>query len=329
MPSRAPTATRHSSPGSSRRASATPASCSSLLALDDVRRAADILATTYIVTAGSDGFVSFECTPDLADDTEATIAQARDLWARLQRPNTMIKVPATTAGVPAIERLTADGVNVNVTLLFSVDRYQQVIDAYQAGLEARVAAGQSIEISSRSRRSSCPGSIPKSTPSFPPDRPTRASRGRQRRPRLRHLPTIDRERPWQHLAAAGARPQRPLWASTGTKNDAYSDVLYVESLIAPGVVNTMPSATLEAFADHGTVTDSLTYTTRDARTTLDRLRIGDVDLRRITDELEREGIRIFCDSYAQLLSTIDDTAAALSLGSPHEPHRHPVARAGL
>ena len=269
MPSRAPTATRHSSPGSSRRGARHPRLFFAL-ALDDVRRAADVLATTYIVTAGADGFVSFECTPDLADDTEATIAQARDLWARLQRPNTMVKVPATAAGVPAIERLTADGVNVNVTLLFSVDRYQQVIDAYTGGLEracpcrlarrsdfASVASFFVSRVDTKVDARSSAGSDLRGRAAIA----NAALAFDTHRNRYRE-PTVGGD-----LAAAGARPQRPLWASTGTKNDAYSDVLYVESLIAPGVVNTMPRATLEAFADHGTVTDSLTR--RDPRRTHD------------------------------------------------------------
>jgi transaldolase len=279
------------------------------LALDDVRRAADILMPVYERTGGSDGFVSFECTPDLADDTDATIAQARDLWARLQRPNTMIKVPATASGVPAIERLTAEGVNVNVTLLFSVDRYEQVINAYQAGLEARVAAGQSI------------GHVASVASFFVSRVDTKVDAQLPRDSVLRgraavanatvafttYRRSIAAER-WQQLAAAGARPQRPLWASTATKDDAYSDVVYVESLIAPGVVNTMPQATLDAFADHGTASNTLTETDDIAVKSLSQLRDAGIDLVRITAELEREGVESFCDSYAQLLACIEKRA---------------------
>jgi transaldolase len=276
------------------------------LALDDVRRAADILAPVHIATAGSDGFVSFECTPDLADDTEATIAQARNLWARLQRPNTMVKVPATKAGVPAIERLTAAGVNVNVTLLFSVDRYREVIDAYQAGLEARLAAGQPIR-DIASVASFFVSRVDTKVDAQLPDHSALRGRAAVANAAVAFAPyrrvTADSRGP--RLAAAGARPQRPLWASTGTKSDGYSDVLYVESLIADGVVNTMPLATLGAFADHGTATDTLTGAEQPATELLDQLAARGIDLVRITDELEREGVESFAASYAQLLTCIE------------------------
>jgi transaldolase len=282
------------------------------LALEDVGRAADILRPVYERTAGNDGYVSIECTPDLADDTDATIVQARDLWARLQRPNTMIKVPATAAGVAAIERLTAEGVNVNVTLLFSVDRYEQVMDAFQAGLEARIAAGQPIgqiasvasffvsrvdsKVDARLRADSTLrgyAAVANAARAFATyERVTAATR-------------------WQLLAAAGARRQRPLWASTGTKNHAYSDVLYVESLIARGVVNTMPMATLDAFADHGTARQTLNEAGDTAADVLDRLRGAGVDLNEITEELEREGVESFCASYAELLACIDQRVERL------------------
>jgi transaldolase len=279
------------------------------LALEDVRRAADILMPVYRRTGGSDGFVSFECTPDLAHHTGATIAQARDLWARLERPNTMIKVPATASGVPAIERLTAEGVNVNVTLLFSVDRYRQVINAYQAGLEARVSAGQSI------------GHISSVASFFVSRVDTKVDARLPRESALRGRAAVANAavafttyrraiatKRWQQLVAAGARPQRPLWASTGTKDDAYSDVLYVESLIAPGVVNTMPQATLDAFADHGTAKNTLTEPDDSAVKSLDQLRRAGIDLVRITTELERDGVEGFCHSYAQLLGYIEERA---------------------
>jgi transaldolase len=282
------------------------------LALEDVGRAADILMPIYERTAGHDGYVSIECTPDLADDTDATIIQARDLWARLQRPNTMIKVPATAAGVPAIERLTAEGVNVNVTLLFSVNRYQQVMDAFQAGLEARIAAGQPIgQIASVasffvSRVDS------KVDARLPADSTLRGYGAVANAARAfatyRRVTSSTR---WLLLEAAGARRQRPLWASTGTKNDAYSDVLYVESLIARGVVNTMPMATLDAFADHGTARETLIEAGDTAADVLDRLRGAGVDLDQITEELEREGVESFCGSYAELLACIEQRVERL------------------
>jgi transaldolase len=209
------------------------------LALDDVRHAADILRPAYEGSDRRDGFVSFECTPDLADDTAATIAQAHDLWNRLQRPNSMIKVPATAAGVPAIETLTADGLNINVTLLFSVDRYRQVLDAYQAGLETRVRRGQAVDhIASVASFfvSRVDTKVDERLPGHSHLR-GRAAVANAAAAFSTYQRSIATER-WQQLAAAGAHVQRPLWASTGTKNDAYSDVLYVEQLIAPGVTST-------------------------------------------------------------------------------------------
>ena len=256
--------------------------------------------------------MSFECTPDLADDTDATIAQARGLWERLRRPNIMIKVPATAAGVPAIERLTAEGVNVNVTLLFSVDRYRQVIDAYQAGLEARAATGQPIsEIASVA--SFFVSRVDSKVDAQLPDESALRGRAAVANAAVafatyRRATAGER---WQKLAAVGARPQRPLWASTGTKNPAYSDVLYVESLVAPGVVNTMPLATLDAFADHGTAADSLTETADTAVRLLDQLHDAGIDMTQITEELERQGVEGFCDSYRQLLACLEERADQL------------------
>lgn len=281
------------------------------LALDDVRRAADILRPVYDRTGGSDGFVSFECTPDLADDTVATVAQARDLWNRLQRPNVMIKVPATAAGVPAIETLTGDGLNINVTLLFAVDRYRQVLDAYQAGLETRLRAGEPIEnVASVASFfvSRVDTKVDERLPGHSPLRGKAAVANAAAAFRI-YTEAIATER-WQQLAAVGARSQRPLWASTGTKNDAYSDVLYVESLIASGVINTMPQATLDAYADHGTTAITLDPDVAPDGL-LDKLARADVDLDRITADLEREGVKAFCNSYRQLLACITERAADL------------------
>ena len=280
------------------------------LALDDVRDAADILRPVYTATDGRDGFVSFECTPDLADDTDATIAQGLDLWTRLGRPNTMIKVPATDAGVPAIERLTAEGVNVNVTLLFSVDRYRQVMAAYQRGLTTRTALREPIDHIASVASFFVSRVDTKVDAQLPADSRLRghAAIANAAVAFSAYRQTLASDE-WQQLAAAGARPQRPLWASTGTKNHAYSDVLYVESLIAPGVVNTMPKATLAAFADHGTARATLADADHDADEILDQLLCAGIDLERITRELEREGVEAFCDSYAQLLASIETQVA--------------------
>jgi transaldolase len=272
------------------------------LALEDVGRAADLLRPTYDASDGRDGFVSFECTPDLAHDTSATVAQALELWVRLARPNVMIKVPATEAGVPAVEELIAHGVNVNVTLLFSVARYERFIDAYMRGLERRLAAGAGVAVASVA--SFFVSRVDAKADAVLPD--DSELRGRVAIANVHHAYARFRRRfadeRWLALRGAGARPQRPLWASTGTKNAAYSDVLYVEQLIAAGVVNTMPEATLRAFADHGVVTDAIGDSTGER--TLRWAETEGVDLASIAEDLEREGVRAFCDAYRTLLECV-------------------------
>ncbi len=281
------------------------------LALEDIRRAADLLRPTYDDSGGRDGFVSLECTPDLADDTRATIEQALELWARLDRPNVMIKVPAAESGIPAIEELTASGVNVNVTLLFSVARYEQVIDAYMSGLERRLAAGDPVDAIASVASFFVSRIDAKVDPQLQTDSNLRG-RVEIANARLAYARYLDRfsEDPcladdrWLALRDAGARPQRPLWASTGTKDPSYSDVLYVEKLITPDAVNTMPEATLRAFADHGDVQHALSVAGA-ASATLRRAHAAGIDLDAITADLEREGVRSFCDSYQELLACIE------------------------
>jgi len=283
------------------------------IALDDVRRAAAILRPVHERSRGSDGFISFECTPDIADDTEATIGQAVDLWHRIDRPNVLIKVPATRAGVGAIEELTARGVNINVTLLFSVERYEDVIEAYLRGLERRVAASLPVHgITSVASffvsRVDAETDVMLSADS--------ALRGRVAIANAPHayarfLARFAGAR-WEALRRAGATPQRPLWASPGTKDASYSDVLYVERLIAPGVINTMPQKTLNAFADHGTVELTLGHDLSAARAVLSAAAAEGLDLDAITSELERDGVQTFCDSYEQLLNCIDSKAGSLA-----------------
>jgi transaldolase len=276
------------------------------LALDDVGRAADLLRPAYDASGGRDGMISFECTPDLADDTAATVAQAVGLWNRLSRPNVMIKVPATEAGIPAIEELTARGINVNVTLLFSLDRYEQVIDAYIAGLERRVAAGQPVDAIA-SVASFFVSRVDTKTDAVLPAGSDLRGRVAVANAQLAYARYRDRftDVRWLALREAGGRPQRPLWASTGTKDPAYSDVLYVEELIAPGVVNTMPDATLRAFGDHGDPTRRFDESAASAEQTLQRAETTGIELSAITARLERDGVRSFCDSYRQLLDCIE------------------------
>jgi transaldolase len=286
------------------------------LALDDIRRAADMLRAAYDKSGGRDGFISFECTPDLADDTQATIEQALMLWGRIDRPNVMIKVPATEAGIPAIEELTARGVNVNITLLFSLARYEQVIDAYLAGLERRVSAGERIDAISSVASFFVSRVDAKADPLLPAgsDLRGRVAIANAHRAYARYRERFADDR-WLALREAGARPQRPLWASTGTKDASYSDVLYVEELIAPEVINTMPEATLRAFADHGNVGRALSVDAEAAAEMLARAEGAGIDLDAITTELERDGVRSFCDSYHQLLDCIEAKKARIATAS--------------
>ena len=282
------------------------------VALDDVRRAAAILRPVYERHGGRDGYISFECTPDVADDAEATVVQALDLWQRLDLPNVLIKVPATRAGVTAIEELTAAGVSVNVTLLFAVERYEEVIEAYLRGLEQRVAAGRSITRISSVASFFVSRVDAKADVVLAADSPLRGriAIANAELAYERYLERFSGER-WHRLWAAGAIAQRPLWASTGTKNPSYSDVLYVEQLIAPGVINTMPAKTLYAFADHGEVAPTLSGDRDAARDVLSAAAAEGVDLEGITRELEREGVEAFCDSYEELLGCIDSRVGAL------------------
>jgi transaldolase len=281
------------------------------LALEDIRRAADLLRPAYDDSGGRDGFVSLECTPDLADDTRATIEQALELWGRIERPNAMIKVPATDAGIPAIEELTSRGVNVNITLLFSVARYEQVTDAYMSGLERRLASGDPVDAIASVASFFVSRVDAKVDPLLPADS---GLRGRvaianarfayaHYLNRLSEHPSLTDER-WRALRDAGARPQRPLWASTGTKDPAYSDVVYVEKLITAGAVNTMPEATLRAFAHHGDLQHPLGVAGA-SNACLRQAQDAGVDLDAITSDLEREGVRSFCDSYHELLACIE------------------------
>jgi transaldolase len=272
-----------------------------------------VLRPIYDATQGTDGFVSFECTPDLADDTDATIVQALELWVRLGLPNVMIKVPATAAGVPAIEELTARGVNVNVTLLFSVERYDQMIDAYLAGLERRATTGEPVAGIASVASFFVSRVDAEADARLPADSPLRGkvAIANAHRAYSRYLVRFSDPR-WEALRRHGAAPQRPLWASTGTKDPHYSDVLYVEKLIAPDVINTMPEQTLRAFANHGTIKRALDTDITTAERTLTDAADAGLDLTAITTQLERAGVNTFCDSYRQLLDCIESKLAVLT-----------------
>ena len=282
------------------------------LGLGDIRMAADILRAPYDATGGADGFASFELTPDLAHDVDGSISQAHALWARLDHPNVMIKVPATKEGIPVIQELTAAGVNVNVTLLFSVHRYEEAALAYVAGLERRRSAGEPVRPVASvasffvSRVDTAADRI------LPEGSPLRGkvavANARRAYRRFRELFSGPR---WEALAGAGARLQRPLWASTGTKNPQYSDVLYVEELTAPETVNTMPENTLLAFRDHGEVRPSIERGLEDAERVLQEAARAGVDLDAVTAKLEDEGVALFEESYRKLLAVIEEKVEAI------------------
>jgi len=283
------------------------------LALDDVRAAARELRPAHERSGGRDGFISFECTPDLADDTAATIAQASQLWERLAQPNVMIKVPGTPAGLPAIEELTRRGINVNVTLLFSIERYEEVVDAYLRGLAARARDGEPLDRIASAASFFLSRIDTKVDAQLPEGSPLRGrvAVASARVAYQRYLAKFDGPG-WEKLMRLGAKPQRPLWASTGTKNPAYPDVLYVAELIGPNVINTMPEQTLRAFAEHGQVARTLDSDPPGSAQTLADAAAAGVDLPAITAELEREGVQSFCDSYRQLLDCIDSKLGALA-----------------
>jgi transaldolase len=281
------------------------------LTTDDVRTAADLLTPVVERTGGRDGRVSIEVDPRLAHDTEATIAQARELWALVGRPNVFIKIPATREGIPAITQVIADGISVNVTLIFGTERYREVMDAYQAGLERRIAAGGSldgIESVASFFVSRVDTEIDKRLDSIGTDEAlTLRGRSAVANARLAYAAYEDvlaAER-WQRLEAAGASRQRPLWASTSTKNPDYDDTVYVTTLVAPDTVNTMPEPTLEAVADHGEIVgDTIRPNYDDARATLAAVAAAGVDLDDVSAVLEREGVEKFATSWNDLLQAV-------------------------
>lgn len=282
------------------------------LTTDDVRRACDVLTPVWEATEGQDGRVSIEVDPRLAHDTEATIAQARELWAEVDRPNLLIKIPGTRAGLPAIRQTIADGISVNVTLLFAVERYRQVMDAYQAGLEDRLAAGERIDdiysVASFFVSRVDTEVDPQLSAMADPAAQTLMGRVAVANARLAYaafLAAADAER-WQALEERGANPQRPLWASTGVKNPDYPPTLYVSELVAPGTVNTLPEATLEAVAAAEPVqVDTITGYLDDAAEVVAELAGHGIDLDEVTDLLEEQGVAKFETAWSELLEAVD------------------------
>jgi transaldolase/glucose-6-phosphate isomerase len=295
------------------------------IALRDIRDAADALAPLYAQTGKRDGYVSLEVSPFLAYDTEGTLSEARRLWLAVSRPNVMIKVPGTPEGLPAIEQLLSEGINVNITLLFSQAVYEKVAEAYLAGLEARAAAGgdvtgvASVASFFVSRIDTAvdgllTARIEKSTDPAEKER-LKALLGKTAiaNARLAYelYETLLEGPRWKALASKGARTQRLLWASTGTKNPSYRDVLYVEELIGPDTVNTIPPATFDAFRDHGRLRASLEEGLPEARATLAALEANGISLSAVTDTLLGEGVTLFVEAFRKLLKAVNRRA--------HEP----------
>lgn len=290
------------------------------LALDDIGRAADLLRPVYERTAGRDGYVSLEVSPELAHDTAGTIADARRLFAALGRPNVMIKVPATPAGIPAFQTLISEGINVNVTLMFSLAHYEAVAEAYLRGLEARAAAGGDLS------RVASVASFFVSRVDSAVDKALAAAGNQQLPGRIavanakityQRFQAIFTGPRWQKLAQAGAQPQRVLWASTSTKNPAYSDTLYVDELIGPHTVNTMPLNTVDAFLDHGTVAETLTAGLDEAQAQLAQLAELGIDLAAITEQLQVAGVDAFATAFRGMLDSVARKRAQIAAaGSP-------------
>jgi transaldolase/glucose-6-phosphate isomerase len=304
------------------------------LAIADIRAAADVLRPVYDQTQGRDGYISLECSPYLANDTEATVAEALRLWAAVDRPNLMVKVPATPAGIPAIRQLIGRGLNINITLLFAVSVYEEVVEAYLAGLEDLNRSGGDLS------KIGSVASIFVSRIDVATDKRLDKLGDKKLAGRLRGKAGIANAKiahsrykalfsgpRWRHLAEAGAKTQRLLWASTSTKDPAYKDTMYVEALIGRDTVDTIPPATMNAFRDHGAVIpDVIEQDLASARALLAELEEHGVSLKKVTDELVKEGVQQFADAFDKLFGTIakrrrmlfegDDPRLQIGMGLP-------------
>ena len=277
------------------------------LAIEDIQRTADLLSPIYERTEGLDGYISLEVSPTLAHDTIGSIEEAQRLYRQLDRPNVMIKVPATQAGIPAIEALIGEGINVNVTLIFSLSNYEAVAGAYIKGLESRVKRGGDL------RKVASVASFFISRVDSAADRELEAinetgllgkiaiANAKVAYSRFQEIFSGER---WERLAQAGARVQRPLWASTGTKNPLYPDTLYVDTLIGARTVNTIPPSTLQAFLDHGAVSRTLDKDLDHAEAQLQRLAEVGVELDALTEKLQDDGVEAFANAFEALLLSV-------------------------
>src|SRR2546427_5504853 len=298
------------------------------LIVEDIQMAADVLKPVYDQTKHKDGYVSIEVLPRVANDTAATITMAHDLWERVRRPNIFVKIPATDEGLPAIEQCIADGLNINITLMFSVKVYEDVARAYIRGLQRRAKAGEPVD--SASVASFFVSRVDTSVDKLLEQKIAAASDPTERQ-RLQNLlgkaavanaklayrafQRIFNQPEFAELRRQGARVQRCLWASTGTKNPHYSDVLYVEELIGPETVNTMPQQTMMAFKEHGEVRPSLLENVEGARQVLRELAAAGIDMDKVTTDLRVDGVKLFADSIDKLLEGIANKKQKLEQGS--------------
>ncbi|MEV7229194.1 MULTISPECIES: transaldolase [Polymorphospora] len=293
-----------------------------MLTTYDVRWACDVMRPSYDATNGVDGRVSIEVDPRLAHETDKTVAEAKALWWLVDRPNLFIKIPATAAGLPAITATLAEGISVNVTLIFSLERYAEVMDAFLAGLEQAKANGHDLaKIGSVASFfvSRVDTEVDKRLDKLGSDE-AKALKGKaaiaNAQLAYQRYSEVFSSARWQALADAGAHPQRPLWASTSTKNPDFRDVIYVEELIAPGTVNTMPEAVIHAYADHGeTRGDTVTGAYDDARGVLDALTANGIDLADVVAVLEREGVEKFEASWNELLDGVRKSLDSAAQGA--------------
>ena len=288
------------------------------LAVDDIRDAADVLRPAYDAASGKDGFVSIEVSPRLAYDSDGTIEEAKRLWSTIDRPNVMIKVPGTPEGVPAIRKLISEGINVNVTLLFSINAYRDAANAYIQGLRDFMAAGKGSPMRIASVASffvsRVDGSVDKALgQAHALEGKAGIANARVAYGEFKQLFDITLGSGNFHpLATTGAQVQRPLWASTSVKNPAFPDTMYVDELMGPQTVNTLPAATLDALLDHGSVENRLDAGVDEAKLTMDAVATAGVSIDKVTDDLLAAGVKAFADSYDSLLGRISEKLSKLA-----------------
>jgi transaldolase len=278
------------------------------IAIKDVQMACDVHRPTWEATHHQDGFVSLEVSADMAHDTQKSIDGARDFWKRVNRPNVMIKIPATTEGVPAIERCISEGININITLLFSVESYENVIDAYMSGLEKRLEKGESLDIASVASFfvSRVDTAVDKELEASDHTELLGTAAVANAREAYRKFEEHFATPRWEALHHAGAHVQRPLWASTGVKNPAYPDTKYIDELVGPHTVNTMPVDTMKAFGDHGHISGPTAQ--KDPSEDLEALVKAGIDMTEITKQLLADGVTQFIDAMERLLAGIEKAA---------------------